>query len=493
MNLFWTHVFIILGSFLMTACSVGPDYKSPPSPSIQTYVKDFPEVTPRAQNKEQEEQYFRFGEQLQHDWWTLFKSMRLNNLIEKALAKSPTLEAAEAALKQAQENVSIFSGNNFYPSVDLNLGVQRQKVGAASSGTTGSPTTYNLWNPSLNMSYTFDFFGGQQREMEALLAGVDYQRYLWEGSHLTLVSRLITTLIQEASLWEQTNVIKKMIDVQMKILEIMKAQLKIGGAAEVDILTQETLLAETQALLPSLEKQLYYMSHAISVLVGEFPEESQRTPFTFKDLHLPQNLPIHLPASLVQKRPDIKAAEALLKAANANIGVAQANFFPTLTLTGNAGTMALSTHDMMANSATVWSLGSSLLLPLFKGGALSAEKRAMEAAYDQAFANYRKKVLTAFQEVADALRSIVQDAKNFQLQDFAQEKALKTFVISERQFKVGGVPYLSVLNAEIQYLQTLLNTINASALRLTDTVALFQAVGGGWEEKPPQKNQTMGH
>ncbi|MBS0186047.1 MAG: efflux transporter outer membrane subunit [Proteobacteria bacterium] len=493
MNYFWTYVFLIFGSFLITACTVGPDYKRPAPPHTQTYVKDFPDVTPKAQKKGQEEQHFNFGEKLQHDWWTLFKSKPLNKLIEKALAHSPTLEAAEGALKQAQENVAIFSGNNFYPSVDLNLGVERQKVTAASSGTTGSPTTYNLWNPSLNMSYTFDLFGGQQRGMEALLADVDYQQYLWEAAHLTLVSTLITTLIQEASLREQINVIQKMIDVQMKILEIMKAQLKMGGAAEVDILTQETLLAQTQALLPTLEKQLYYTSHAISVLVGEFPEEIQRMPFTFKDLHLPRNLPIQLPASLVRKRPDIKASEALLKASNANIGVAQANFFPTLTLTGSVGTMALSTHDMMANSATVWSLGSSLLLPLFKGGALTAEKRAMEAAYDQAFANYRQTVLTAFQEVADALRSIVQDAKNFQLQNSAQEKALKTFLISERQFKVGGVPYLSVLNAEIQYLQTLLNTINASALRFTDTVALFQALGGGWEEKLTQENQTMGY
>ncbi|HQS84108.1 MAG: hypothetical protein B7Y25_04080 [Alphaproteobacteria bacterium 16-39-46] len=492
MNRFWSYGVGVFFPILLTACMVGPDYERPAPPEVTTYVKDLPESTQTTQKKGGVEQRFDFGEKLKHDWWVLFKSLRLNSLIEKALAQSPTLESAQAALRQAQESVSVFSGNNFYPSVDLGLSVERQKSSNASLGITGS-TTFNLLNPSVNVSYTFDFFGGQQRQIEALMAGVDYQRFLWEGAHLTLVSTLITTLIQEASLWEQINVTQKMINIQIQILEIVRSQFKIGAAAETDVLAQETLLAQTQALLPPLEKQLYYVSHAVSLLVGEFPEETQRSPFTFEEFELPQNLPIHLPSSLVRMRPDIKASEALLQAANANIGVAEANFFPSLTLTGTAGTMALSTHDVMANSATVWSIGSSLLQPLFRGGAISAEKRAMEAAYDQAFANYRQTVLMALKNVADALRSIVLDAKKFQLQNYTQEKALKTLTISQDQFKAGGIPYLSVLNAEIQYLQALLNAIAASALRFTDTVALFQAVGGGWGESAAQKNQTTGN
>ena len=492
MNRFWIYGVGVFFPILLTACMVGPDYERPPSPTVTRYVKDLPESTQATQKKGGEEQHFDFGEKLRHDWWALFKSPRLNTLIEKALAQSPTLESAQAALRQAQENVSVFSGNNLYPSVDLGISVERQKTSGASSGTTGS-TTFNLLNPSLNVSYTFDFFGGQQRQIEALMAGVDYQRFLWEAAHLTLVSTLITTLIQEASLWEQINVTQKMINIQIQILEIVRSQFKIGAAAETDVLAQETLLAQTQALLPPLEKQLYYVSHAVSFLVGEFPEETQRSPFTFEEFELPQNLPIHLPSALVRMRPDIKASEALLQAANSNIGFAEANFFPSLTLTGTAGTMALSTHDFMANSATVWSLGSSLLQPLFRGGAISAEKRAMEAAYDQAFANYRQTVLMALQNVADALRSTVLDAKNFQLQSYAQEKALKTLTISQDQFKVGGTPYLSVLNAKNQYLQALLNAITASALRFIDTVALFQAVGGGWGENAAQKNKTTGN
>ena len=492
MNHFWRYCWglvLLLGS---ASCTVGPDFERPKPPETLPYVKNFSNFSGASPEKKGDEQNFNFGEKLRQDWWTLFKSPRLNRLIEKALSQSPTLASAQASIRQAQEKASVFWGNNLYPALDLNLSAGRQKLGGASSGTEDPPITFNLWSPSLTISYTFDLFGGQKRELEALMAEVDYQRFLWEGAHVTLISTLISTLIQEASLWEQIRVTRKMINIQMQILQSVKSQFQNGAVAETDVFAQEALLAETQSLLPSLEKQLFYASHAVSVLVGEFPEEIERSPFTFEELKLPQNLPVHLPSTLVRGRPDIEASEALLKSANAYIGVAEANFFPSLTLTGTVGTMALSTHDVMANSATVWSLGSSLLQPVFRGGALSAEKRGMEAAYDYAFAVYRQTVLMAFQSVADVLRSIVLDAKNFQLQNQAQEKALKSLIISQNQFKLGAVMYLSVLNAEIQYLQVLLNTIEASALRFTDTVALFQVLGGGWEESSPPQNQTEG-
>lgn len=483
---------IVVLPFMVTTCTMGPDFERPKPPEVSSYVKNFPASTLGDFPKEEENQYFDFGEKLRHDWWTLFESPRLNILIEKALSHSPTLIGAEAAIRQAQENVSVFTGNNLYPSLDLSLGVERQKSGSASYGIPGSSTTFTLWNPSLNVSYAFDFFGGQQRQIESLMAEVDYQRFLWESAHLRLISTLITSIIQEASLGEQISIVQRMIDVQTQILEIIKSQLKIGAVSETEVLGQETLLTEIQRVRLLLQKQLSHTSHSISALVGEFPEETQRPLFTFKDLKLPQSLPIHLPSTLVRMRPDIKASEALLKVQNANIGLAEAHFFPTLTLTGTAETMALSTQNVLANSATVWSLGGALLQPLFRGGALSAQKRAADALYDQAFAIYRQTVLAAFQEVADVLRAIVLDAQNFQLQTQAQEKSLKALIITQNQFKLGGTPYLSVLNSEMLYLESLLSSIAASALRLTDTVALFQALGGGWKENLPQTDQTIG-
>ncbi len=474
---------IILLNFtmLLTGCMVGPNFKTPKAPDTKSYTEaSLPKKTVSSKGKGGKSQEFVLGKDVKAEWWGLFHSKPLNKLVEKGLKNSPTVEAGQAALRQSQENLNAGIGALF-PSVDAAASGQRERSSQAAFGSSSSTSSiFNLYNASVNVTYVLDVFGGTRRNIEALCAAVDYQQFLLRGTYLTLTSNIVTTAITEASLRAQIEATRDLIVSQENVLKIVEKQFELGSISREDVLAQNALLAQTQATLPPLEKNLSQIRHALAVLVGALPSEAHVPHFSLDQLQLPHQLPISLPSELVRQRPDVRASEALLHQASAQIGVATANLLPQFTLNGSYGGQSNHLNNLFKAQNRVWDYGAQVLQPIFRGGTLIAERRAAIAAFEQAKAQYRQTVLQAFQNVADSLRAIEIDAKTLKAQTEAEAAALSTLRLIKQQFHLGAVNYLSLLNAERQYQQARISRIQAEALRYTDTVALFQALGGGW-------------
>jgi NodT family efflux transporter outer membrane factor (OMF) lipoprotein len=466
----------------LPGCAVGPDFKKPTAPATQTYTAaPLPSATATAATVGGESQRFVEGREISAQWWALFKNEALNRMIGQALIDSPNLAAAQAALREAAENRRAQSGV-LWPSLDANFSATREKFTGSSFGAPelGS-SIFTLYNASVNVSYNLDLFGGSRRAIEATQAQLNYQRFLLEGAYLTLTSNIVTAAVQQASLRAQVRATSEIIAAEEQQVKLLARRLELGGAARPELLAQQAQLAQTRATLPPLEKQLAQSRHLLAVLVGKFPSEAAQLPeFELSDLQLPLELPLSLPSELVRQRPDVLASEELLHEASAQVGVARANQFPKLTLTGSYGPQATSFSDLFSSGASVWSIGAGILQPIFHGGELSARHRAAVAAYDQAGAQYRLTVLQAFQNVTDVLRALDLDAQGLRAQAEAEKSARDSLELTRKQYGYGAVNYLFLLDAERQYRQARITLAQAQAARFADTAALFQALGGGW-------------
>lgn len=466
---------------LLSACAVGPDYHAPESPSTQSYTETpQPAQTEAAPVQGGDAQRFHVGAKIAADWWKIFGSPELDALIQTALAGQPTLAAAKAALRQAEENVNAQYAV-LYPSVDASLAVKRQRVSGATFGQPSIPsTTFNLYNASVNVSYQIDVAGGARRELEALEAGVDFQRYQVEAAYLALTANVATTAFREASLREQIRATREISQAQDSQLELAEKQFKLGAISGSDLLGQKAQAAQTRATLPPLEKALGQTRNQLAVLVGKLPADAKLPELDFSNFRLPQDLPVSVPSELLRQRPDVRQAEAIMRQTNARIGVAEALMFPQLTLSGSYGSAALRSGDLFNPGTTLWNIGANLLQPIFHAGQLRAQKRGAEAAYDQAFAQYQGAVLTAFQDVADVLLALEYDARTLKAQAEAEAASRESLEVTREQLKVGGANYLALLNAQRQYNIAKAALVQAQASRYADTAALFQALGGGW-------------
>jgi NodT family efflux transporter outer membrane factor (OMF) lipoprotein len=468
-----------IASIILAGCTVGPQLGSPEFPAPGSYTATpIPSHTASAPTEAGIAQRFAFAQHLSAEWWTLFHSAELNALIKQGLGENPSLSSARAALRAAQENLRAASGALLYPGVDASLQAARQRAPSVLTG--GQTEEFNLFNASVNVSYTLDLFGSSRYQLEALRAQVDYQRYQFEAAYLSLTANIVTTAVSEASLRAQIRATEEILASEEKQLNVVKRQFDLGAVPWSSVLSQQTQLAKTRATLPPLEKQLAYTRHALSALVGRLPSEGKLPEFQLQSLQLPEVLPVSLPSSLVHQRPDIRASEALLAQSGAEVGVATANLYPQITLTGSYGFEALDTGNLFNSQSEIWNLGANLLQPIFHGGELKAKRRAAIAAYDQAVAQYRETVLKAFQDVADVLRALETDARTLQAQAQAEAAAQAALDLTQKQFELGAVNYLSLLVAQRDYEQTRINLIQAQAARYSDTAALFQALGGGW-------------
>ena len=474
---------LIFGTFLaaaLTACAVGPDFRPPPAPPVSGYT---PEArlagTAAADVAAGASQKFDTGRDIPAEWWKVFHSHELDALITEALLSNPNLEAAQAALWQANENLYAQAGA-LLPTADLPASGTRQQFSPAEFGGTGPPSKFNLYQASVNASYTLDVFGGTRRQIEASAATADYQRFELEAAYLTLTSNVVTAVVAEASLRGQIEATLDIIKIENDQLVVVRHQFDVGAAARTDVLTQQSEVATAQATLPPLQKQLEQQRHVILALIGRFPSEIAPDRFTLGSLRLPRDLPLSLPSQLIEQRPDIRAAEAQLHEASANIGVAVANMLPKFTLTADYGTAALTTATLFTPGAAVWTLAASGTQPLFHGFTLLHQERAAKAAYEQADAQYRNTVLSAFQNVADALRALQLDAATLRAQRNALRAAADTLDLGRGQYQLGAITYVILLNAQRSYQQARLAVVQAQAARFADTAALFQALGGGW-------------
>ncbi|NDB70849.1 MAG: efflux transporter outer membrane subunit, partial [Methylocystaceae bacterium] len=329
-----------------------------------------------------------------------------------------------------------------------------------------------------------DFFGGIRRQVEALIAQTDYQHLQLEATYITLSSNIVNAAIMEASLREQIAATKTIIATQKQLLTMVKQRLNMGDASIFDIALQEAQLAASEATLPPLQKQLALQRNQLNALVGRLPDDAHTPTFTLDSLHLPTELPLSLPATLLEHRPDIRAAEEQMHAANALIGVAVANRLPNLSL-GNMpqGATATDFSKLFTNTSWFWAAIGIVSQPIFDAGTLMFRHRNAKATYEASAALYRLTVINAFQNVSDTLKTIKTDAAALHAANHAEEAALKNLTITRQQLILGDSSAVAVLLSEQIYLQAKLNLIQAQSNRLQDTVALFQALGGGWWNK----------
>lgn len=472
----------ILASLLIAGCTVGPDFKKPAAPDVRDYTTRPPATTASSANVAGgEAQRFARGGDIPADWWTLFHSGPLNALIERSLSSNPDLEAAQAALSVARENVLAGRGA-YYPGVTAGVSASRQQdpPGALAPVPSNNAFLYNLFTPQVSVSYVPDVFGLNRRTVESLKAQEQAVRFQTIATQVTLTANVVVAAIQQASLQAQVDATRRMIDINTRMLGVLRYQLAKGYAGRLDVAAQESQLAQVAATLPPLLKQLAQQHDLLAVLAGQFPSQAPDEKFKLSSLQLPQDLPLSLPSALVAQRPDVRQAEANMHAASAQVGVAMANRLPNISLTANAGSTALAIGQLFKAGTGFWSLGADVATPVFQGGTLLHQQRAAKAAYVQAAAQYRSTVLTAFQNVADTLAALEQDAEGLKAAVHAADAAQVTLDLSQRQWKDGYAGYLSVLNAEQAYQQTQINLVQAQANRYADTAALYQALGGGW-------------
>jgi NodT family efflux transporter outer membrane factor (OMF) lipoprotein len=477
---FATFSFLAGCLLALSACAVGPDFAVPPAPDVGGYTPEGkPAATASAAVAGGESQKFGLGGDIPGEWWKVFHSSDLDALIGQALLANPNLEAAQASLWQAKENLYAQAGS-LLPTIDANASATRQQFSPAEFGGSGPPSIFNLYQASVNVSYALDIFGGNRRQIEASAASADYQYFQLEAAYLTLTSNVVTAYVQAASLRGQIDATRDIITLERAQLDVVQHQFDVGAAAKTDVLTQQSEVATQEATLPPLEKQLEQERHVLLALIGRFPSEALRARMTLASLRLPTLLPLSLPSLLVEQRPDIRAAEAQLHQASAQIGVAVANRLPKITLTAEYGTAALTPDAMFSPAAAVWEIVGSGTQPIFHGFTLLHQERAARAAYDQADAQYRNTVLSAFQNVADALRALQLDAATLRAQRNALKAASDTLDLAGGQYKLGAITYITLLNAQRSYQQARLAVVQAQAARFADTAALFQALGGGW-------------
>jgi NodT family efflux transporter outer membrane factor (OMF) lipoprotein len=493
-----THSMLIVLTALtvlgLSACAVGPNFKSPePIATSETFsYSETPidEQTVASTGKSGASQKLVMGQDIPAQWWELFQSEELDALIRSALANSPDLASAQAALRQSQELYRAFSGNAFFPKVDANFSPERDK---SSTAVTGNPEGrfFNLFNASVSVSYTIDAFGANRRGAEDLEAEIENQRFLVEAAYLTLTSNVVTTAIKEASLRAQLEAQNEILVAQEKQLEIIKSRFITGAISKVDVLTQQGFVAQTRAAIPPLEKAIQQTRHQLAVLAGRLPSDSNLPTFNLDTLNLPEELPVSIPSALVRQRPDIRSSEAQLHRASAQIGVATANQYPQITLTGTFGSTATTMGTLFTSPAEMWRLAGSITQPIFNAGSLSAKRRAALAFYDQQDAKYRSTVLSAFQNVADSLQALEFDAKTLKEQVEVVEVAKHSLDLANLQFGFGSINSITLLDAKRTYQLARINLVLAQAARYSDTVALFQSLGGGWWNRTELKDISI--
>ena len=480
---------------MLSGCAAGPDYKRPEAPTVSSYTVQ-PLVGKTAATPESmqgEAQHFEGAKDIPFDWWKLFQSPQLNALIERTLKASPTIEAAQAALKQAHENVVAQQGF-FYPTVSVNYSPSRNKLAGNMGGnspgpqqngdtiqsTPSAPAYYTFHTAQLSLGYVPDIFGINRRMTESAQAQEEWQQMQLQAAYITLVSNVVAAAFQEAGLRAQIAAVNRVIAINRENLDIMHLQLDKGYVAEIDVAAQEALLAQSEQALPPLNKQLEQTRDLIRALAGNLPNQEISETFELADMHLPEALPLTLPSTLVEQRPDVRAAEAQLHSASAQYGVAIANRLPQFMVTADVGGMASSPEWMFRSGGTFFNLTGNITQILFDGGTLKAKSRAAEQALVQVGAQYRSTVITALQNVADTLHAIQADADALKAAAKSEHASKTVLDLTTRQYQSGYISYQNLLAAQQSYQLAVVTLVQAQSGRLGDTAALYQALGGGW-------------
>jgi NodT family efflux transporter outer membrane factor (OMF) lipoprotein len=481
-------------ALLVSGCAVGPDFLAPAPPDVSRYTKE--PLAPRTASTDAphgEAQHFINGRDIRAEWWALFRSRALDSLVRRSLAANPSLQSAIATLRSTKETVYAQQGK-YFPLVQADFNpTTGQSATVVSSPLASGASSFNLVTAQLLVSYTFDAWGLNRRTVESLQALSDTQRFQVEAAYLTLASNVVVAAIQEASLRGQIDATNMLIDLNSKMLELIRGQFNVGYANRNDVALQEAAVAQIRATLPPLNKALAQQRDLLSALAGRFPSQEPAETFKLTDLRLPVNLPVSLPAELIQQRPDVRAATEQLHSASALVGVAVANMLPSLTISANRGYTSTDTAILFTGPAIFWTVAGNATQPVFDGFNLLHTERAAEATYEAAAWNYRSAVITAFQNVADALRALQNDAEAVKATNDFKKAAKVSLDLAQQQMQTGYANFLYLLTAQVTYQTAAIQVVLAEATRLSDTAALFQALGGGWWNRsgPPATEQKF--
>jgi NodT family efflux transporter outer membrane factor (OMF) lipoprotein len=472
---------IALPALLVAGCAVGPDFKKPAPPPVDEYTSAPLSVVAGTQDVTGgDAQNFLKGSDVSGEWWTLFRSQAVDDLIQLSLKNNADLKAAEATLRQAHENASAQRGA-FFPSLAAGFSAAHQQQPATLAPVPSSNALqYNLYTPQLSISYMPDVFGLTRRTVESAEAQADATRYQMLAIYTTLVNNVVAAAVQEASTDAQIDATRRLIASETRSVQILQDQQDKGYASGIDLAAQKSQLAAAEATLPPLMKQKAQLHDQLAVLTGRYPSQASAETVRLSDLALPAELPVSLPSDLVGQRPDVLQAQANLHAASAQIGIAVANRLPNIQLTAGAGSTSLAFNQLFGPGTEFWNVGAALTAPIFDGGTLLHQERAARAAYDASAQQYRSTVLSAFQNVADTLTALQEDAKALNAAAAADRAAKTTLDMTEYRLRDGYVGYLGLLLAQQAYQQAEIGLIQAEAGRYVDTAALFQALGGGW-------------
>ncbi len=468
-------------AIFFAGCAVGPNFNKPAAPNVPGYTPTPPTTTVGAPGVQGgEAQQFISGADIPGEWWTVFHSQPLDDLVERSLKANPDLKAAQAALAVAHENMLAQRGA-YYPSVNAGFSATRAKSSNELSPIPNAQIfEYSLYTPQVSVSFVPDVFGLNRRAVESLKAQEEQARFALAAAHITLSSNIVNAAIEEASLRAQIASTRELIGINQNMVDILHKQFTAGYVGRLDVAAQESQLAQVTATLPPLLKQLAQQRDLLAALSGGFPSQDLPEKFELASLQLPQDLPLSLPSQLVEQRPDVRQAEENWHAASAQVGVAIANRFPSFNLTADAGSMAIIFSRLFTPGAGFWDLGASVAQPVFEGGTLTHRERAAKAANTEAAAQYQSTVQAAFQNVADTLAALQQDADALKATAAARDAAKTTLDLANKQYQAGYASYLSFLNAEQAYDQAAIAVVQAETNRYADTTALFQALGGGW-------------
>jgi NodT family efflux transporter outer membrane factor (OMF) lipoprotein len=461
----------------LAGCTVGPNFSAPKAPAVSTYTPG------GAAEKAAGDQHFAVGKKITGDWWTLFRSDPLDTVLKQAIAGNRTLVAAQETLAAAQESVTEATAG-LYPQVDLGGTAMRQHINGAQFGLSELPPQFppysNLFRVGPTVSYALDVFGGTRRAIEESAALAAVQDYRLDAAYLTLTGNAVLQALAIASLRAQLATVDGIIADDQRNLGLVRTELRAGVATQLDIETATSQLATDLTLRPPLRQQLSVARHALAVLVGKVPSVWQPPDFDLDRMTLPTELPVSLPSTLVRQRPDVLAAEAQLHAASAAIGVATAQLYPHITLSGAMSQQAISLDTLFHGASNIWSLGPGVSVPIFHAGALEAERRAAVDEFNAALATYEQTVLQAFGQVADVLEALNHDADLLAQEQGALRAAQSSLDLTRRSYSIGSVGILQVLDAQRQVEQARLGFVRAKVQRYLDTAQLFVAMGGGW-------------
>ena len=463
---------------MLAGCSAGPDFVRPDPPKSSGYSLRIKPAQLDAEKITVGDAQTVIQGNVSASWWEEFRSPKLNNMITQALEKSPTLEAAKATLHQAEYLYKAKGGSTLYPRIDATLGAQRQEINGSKNGQIGGENTFNLLNASLSAGYSFDLSGSNRRQLESLAAKAGYYRFQMEGARLTLAADIATTAIRQAQLSSQITILEKVLAVRIEQLAITRERLRLGNASPQEVLAMQALAEQTRAGIPVLRNQLDQTTHLLALLTGQTPDTASLPSFALQDFTLPLSLPLRVPSELVRVRPDIQASEALMRAANADYGAAAAKSFPQITLTATLGSQALSAATLFGTGSLVWGVAGQLVQPIVNNG-LSQERDAAKAGFDAASANYRQTVLKGLREVADVLTALDNNKQILSGYTGADAAAQEQLMITGSRYTLGSASYLELLQAQSDSEQYRLELIASEARRLSDSVAFYQAMGGG--------------